>query len=42
MHILVIAAAGNLGSSLIKRPFAAPHRLRLLLHGRAFPYCLIA
>jgi hypothetical protein len=42
MHVLVIAAAGNLGASLIKRPSAAPHRLHLLLHGRAFPYCLIA
>ena len=42
MHILVIAAAGNLGSSLTKRPSAAAHRLHLFLNGRAFPSCLIA
>ena len=42
MHILIVGAAGNHGSHLTKHLIATSHRLRLLVHKRAFPYCLIA
>jgi uncharacterized protein YbjT (DUF2867 family) len=42
MRILIVGAAGNLGSHLTTHLLATPHRLRLLLHRRAFPCALPA
>jgi nucleoside-diphosphate-sugar epimerase len=42
MRILIVGAAGNLGSLLTTHLLATPHRLRLLLHRRAFPFALPA
>ena len=40
MNILIVGAAGNLGSHLALRLLATPHRLRLLTHRTAFPFAL--
>lgn len=40
MHVLIVGAAGNLGSHLTRHLLATPHRLRLLLHRRPFPFAL--
>ncbi len=40
MNILIVGAAGNLGSFLVKHLLLSPHRLRLLTHTRPLPFTL--
>lgn len=38
MNILIVGAAGNLGSFLVKHLFPSRHHLRLLAHKRSLPF----
>lgn len=40
MNILIVGAAGNLGSLLVKHLLPSDHRLRLLTHQRTLPFDL--
>ncbi len=40
MNVLIVGAAGNLGSHLAKYLMSGPHRLRLLTHKRPLPFDL--
>ena len=38
MNVLIVGAADNLGSFLVKHLLPSPHRLRLLTHQRSLPF----